>query len=328
MTLEIREAGMVASLGLLGFCATVLAPVTMAQSYPVKPVRIVMPAVTGGPTDIPGRILAEGLSKLMGQRFIIDNRGGAGGIIGAEVAARSAPDGYTLLYANTSVLAVNPATHAKLPYDPVTQFVPIGFVSNAPQALVANPKLPIKNVAELLAYAKSNPGKLNFAASGPGSLPHLTFELLKLETGLRAELIVYNGGGPALTAVGAGQADLLFDIVGSRVRSGEVRAIAVTGTARHPEAPEVLTMIEQGAPGVTATTGNGLVGPTGIPREIVLALNARMNEVLKMPDTQEKMKSLGLMPAGGTPEDFGAWANDQRQKWLRVVKVAGIKQEQ
>ncbi|MSQ53034.1 MAG: tripartite tricarboxylate transporter substrate binding protein [Betaproteobacteria bacterium] len=318
-------------LGLVGSligasCALLTLP-GLAQSYPVKPVRIVVPAVTGGPTDIPARILAEGLSKLMSQRFIIDNRGGAGGIIGAEVVARSPGDGYTLLYANTSVLAVNPATHAKLPYDPVTQFVPIGFVSNAPQALVANPRLPIRNVAELLAFARANPGRLNFAASGPGSLPHLTYELLKMETGLRAELIVYNGGGPALTAVGAGQSDLLFDIVGARVRSGEVRAIAVTGTARHPEAPDVQTMIEQGAPGVTATTGNGLVGPTGIAREIVTLLNTRMNEVLKMPDTLEKMKSLGLMPAGGSPEDFGAWANDQRQKWQRVVKQAGIKQE-
>ena len=298
-----------------------------AQSYPVKPVRIVVPSPTGGPTDIPARLLAEGLSKLMNQRFIIDNRGGAGGIVGAEVAARSAADGYTLLYANTSVLAVNPATHAKLPYDPVTQFVPIGFVSNAPLALVVNPKLPIRNVAELLAYAKANPGKLNFAASGPGSLPQLAFELLKMETGLKAELIIYNGGGPALTAVGAGQSDLLFDIVGARVRSGEVRVIAVTGAARHPEAPEVQTMIEQGAPGATATTGNGLVGPTGIARDIVVSLNARMNEVLKSPETQERMKSLGLMPAGGSPEDFGAWANDQRQKWQRVVKMAGIKQE-
>jgi tripartite-type tricarboxylate transporter receptor subunit TctC len=311
----------------MGACFAMLASPALAQSYPVKPVRIIVPAVTGGPTDIPARLLAEGLSKLMNQRFIIDNRGGAGGIVGAEVVARSAADGYTLLYANTSVLAVNPATHAKLPYDPVTQFVPIGFVSNAPQALVANPRLPIRNVAELLAYAKANPGKLNFAASGPGSLPHLTFELLKMETGLRAELIVYNGGGPALTAVGTGQSDLLFDIVGARVRSGEVRLIAVTGTARHPEAPDVQTMIEQGAPGVTATTGNGLVGPTGISRDIVVLLNTRMNEVLKMPDTQEKMKSLGLMPAGGTPEDFGAWASDQRQKWQRVVKQAGIKQE-
>ena len=307
--------------------AAFVVPPVAAQSYPVKPVRIVVPALTGGPTDIPARILAEGLSNLLNQRFIIDNRGGAGGIIGAEVVARSAADGYTLLYANTSVLAVNPATHAKLPYDPVTQFVPIGFVSNAPQALVANPKLPFRNIAELLSFSKANPGRLNFAASGPGSLPHLTFELLKMETGLRAELIVYNGGGPALTAVGAGQSDLLFDIVGARVRSGEVRAIAVTGTARHPEAPEVQTMIEQGAPGVTATTGNGLVGPTGIAREIVVLLNTRMNEVLKMPDTQQKMKSLGLMPAGGSPEEFGAWANDQRQKWVRVVKLAGIKQE-
>ncbi len=308
-------------------CLALPVPDAAAQSYPVKPVRIIVPAVTGGPTDIPARILADGLSRLMNQRFIIDNRGGAGGIVGAEVAARSSADGYTLLYANTSVLAVNPATHAKLPYDPVTQFVPIGFVSNAPQALVVNPKMPIRNVAELLTFAKVNPGKLNFAASGLGSLPHLTYELLKIETGFRAELIVYNGGGPALTAVGAGQSDLLFDIVGSRVRSGEVRAIAVTGATRHPEAPDVQTMSEQGAPGVNATTGNGLVGPTGIPRDIVVLLNTRLNELLKMPDTQDKMKSLGLMPAGGSPEDFGAWANEQRQKWIRVVKESGIKQE-
>jgi tripartite-type tricarboxylate transporter receptor subunit TctC len=304
--------------------ALCLAASGVQAQYPQKPVRIIVPAAAGGPTDIPARLVGDGLSRMTNQRFVVDNRVGAGGIIGAEAVARSAPDGYTLLYANTSVLAVLPAIQEKLPYDPAT-FVPIGFVANSPQALVANPKLPYKTVKELLAFAKANPGKINFASGGPGTLPQLTYELLKLETGINALLINYSGGGPALTAVMAGEADLLFDIVSTRVRNGEVRALAVTGESRHPDAPDVPTMAELGLPGMTSTSGNGLVGPAGTPRDVVTYLNTRLNELLRNPDVQAKMKGVGLLPAGGTPEEFGAWAADQRQKWIRVVKASGAK---
>jgi tripartite-type tricarboxylate transporter receptor subunit TctC len=310
---------------LIALSAALCAAQLHAQGYPAKPVRIVVPAAAGGPTDIPGRLVADGLGSLLGERFLIENRVGAGGIIGADAVAKAATDGYTLLYANTSVLAVVPALQAgKIPYDPAT-FTYIGFVSNSPQILVANPKLPYKNIRELLAFAKANPGKINWATGGPGTLPHLTYELLKLESGLNATVINYAGGGPALVAVQAGQSDVLFDILGPKVRSGEVRALAVTGPSRVPEHPDVPTMAESGLPALTTTSGTGLVGPAGVSRDIVVLLNSKLNELLKNSEFTTKMRPLGLAPAGGAPEDFAAWAADQRQKWNRVVKEGGVK---
>jgi tripartite-type tricarboxylate transporter receptor subunit TctC len=295
--------------------------------YPAKPVRIVVPAAAGGPTDIPARLVGDGLAKALGGNFIVENRVGAGGIIGAEAVSKASADGYTFLYANTSVVAVVPALQgAKLPYDPAA-FTYIGFVSNSPQILVGNPKLPYKNIRELLAYAKANPGKINWATGGVGTLPHLTFELLKLETGINATAINYAGGGPALVAVQAGQSDVLFDILGPKVRSGEVRALAVTGANRVSEIPDVPTMAESGLPALTTTSGTGLVGPNGVARDIVVLLNARLNDLLKAPEFTAKMSPMGLAPAGGTPEDFRAWATDQRQKWMRVVKEGGVRVE-
>lgn len=297
-----------------------------AQAYPSKPVRILVPAPAGGPTDVPGRIIAEGLSRLTNGRFVVENRVGAGGIIAAEAVTRAAPDGHTLFYANTSVLAVIPAIQAKVPYDPAA-FVPIGFVSNTPQALVANPKLPYKTLKELLVFAKANPGKINWASGGPGTLPQLTYELFKLETKLDATLIQYSGGDPALLAVVSGQSDVMFTAASSRLRNGDVRGLALTAGERHPDAPDVPTTAELGLPNVTSTSGTGLVGPPGTPREIAVFLNARLNELLKDPGIQAKMKSLGLLPVGGTPEAFGVWMTEQRQKWARVVKDSGAKIE-
>lgn len=297
-----------------------------AQAYPQRPVRLVIPAPAGGPTDVPGRLIAEGLSGLMGQRFVVENRVGAGGLIAGEFVARSEPSGYTLLYANTSVLAVNPALQGtNMPYDPATAFAPIGFVSNSPQLLVANPKVPYKSVQELVAWAKANPGKLNFATAGVGTLPHLTYELFRMETGINALNVPYAGGAPALTAVIAGQADVLFDLVRTRVKSGEVRALAITGAGRDPELPDLPTLAESGYPAVTSTSGTGLVGPARVPKEIVASLNAKLNELLRTPDTEAKLKSLGFVPKSGPPEEFGTWAAQERQRWTRVVKESGAK---
>ena len=299
-----------------------------AQPYPQKPVRLIVPAPAGGPTDVPGRLIADGLSNLIGQRFVIENRVGAGGLVAGEFVSRSTPDGYTLLYANTSVLAVNPALQgANMPYDPAKAFAPIGFVSNSPQLLVANPKVPYRSVQELVAWAKSHPGKLNFATAGVGTLPHLTYELFRMETGIDALNVPYSGGAPALTAVISGQADALFDLVSTRVKSGEVRAVAITGPERHADLPDVPTIAESGYPAVTSTSGTGIVGPAGIPKEIVAMLNTKLNELIERPDTQARMKSFGLVPKSGTPEEFGAWASRERERWTRVVKLSGAKAE-
>ena len=300
----------------------------LAQAYPQKPVRLIVPAPAGGPTDVPARLIAEGLSALVGQRFVVENRVGAGGLVAGEYVSHAASDGYTLLYANTSVLAVNPALQgANMPYDPAKAFAPVGFVSNSPQLLVGNPKLPYRTVQELVAWAKAHPGKLNFATAGVGTLPHLTYELFKMETGIDALNVPYSGGGPALTAVIAGQADVLFDLVSPRVKTGELRAIAITGTERHAELPEVPTIAESGYPAVTSTSGTGIVAPAGIPKDIVVMLNAKLNELIARPETQAKMKSFGLVPKSGSPEEFGAWAAQERERWTRVVKVSGAKAE-
>ena len=303
-------------------------PAAFAQAYPQKPVRLIVPAPAGGPTDVPGRLIADGLSGLIGQRFVVENRVGAGGLVAGEYVARSEANGYTLLYANTSVLAVNPALQGtNMPYDPAKAFAPIGFVSDSPQLLVANPKLPYRTVQELVAWAKSHPGKLNFATAGVGTLPHLTYELFKMETGIEALNVPYSGGAPALTAVIAGQADVLFDLVRTRVKSGEVRAIAITGAERDADLPDIPTLAESGYAAVTSTSGTGIVAPAGIPREIVAILNSKLNELIARPETQAKMKSFGLVPKSGAPEEFGAWAAQERERWTRVVKQSGAKAE-
>src|SRR2546428_110213 len=323
----IRRRSLVAALAAIAtlFCAALDAA---AQSYPQRPVRLIIPAPAGGPTDVPGRLIADGLSGLFSQRFVVENRVGAGGLVAGEFVARSEPNGYTLLYANTSVLAVNPALQGtNMPYDPATAFAPIGFVSNSPQLLVANPKVPYRSVQELVAWAKSNPGRLNFATAGVGTLPHLTYELFKMETGIQALNVPYAGGAPALTAVIAGQADVLFDLVRTRVKSGEVRALAITGTSRDPDLPGIPTLPESGYPAVTSTSGTGIVAPAGIPRHIVELLNSKLNELIGRPETQGKMKAFGLVPQSGAPEEFGAWTARERQGWMGVVKQSGAKAE-
>ena len=302
-----------------------LAPLSSrAQAYPNKPIKLIVPAPAGGPTDVPGRLVADGLGALVGQRFVVENKVGAGGLIAAELVARADPDGYTLLYANTSVIAVGPALHPKIPYD-AAAFVPVGFVSNSPQLLIANPKLPVKSVRELLDYARANPGKVNFASGGVGSLPHLTFELFRLESGIDAIHVPYAGGAPATTALMAGQADVLFDLVRTRVKTGEVRALAITGEARDPELPEVPTIGEAGFPAVTSTSFTAIVAPPGTPKALAAQLNARLNELHQSVEFQARMKSFGLVPKAGTPEEFAAYAAREREKWVRVVKLSGAK---
>ncbi len=294
-----------------------------AQSYPQKPVKLLVPGAAGGPTDVPARLVADGLSQLTGQRFVVEDRTGAGGVVAAEATSKAAPDGYTLLYANSSVMAVNPALYKNLSYDPAKAFTLIGFATNSPQLLIANKNLPYKTVPEMVAWAKAHPGKLNFATGGAGTLPHLTAELFKIETGIDAVIVHYNGGAPGATAVMAGQADVLFDLVRTRVKNGDVRALALTGQHRDPDLPDVPTMAEAGYPAVTSTSWTGLAAPAGTPKEIVTYLNTKLNQLVNSPEFKAKAAPIGLVPQGGTPEEFAAWAAKERERWTHVVKVSG-----
>lgn len=308
----------------IAFALALGAGSSAAQTYPAKPVKLVVPAPAGGPTDVPARLAAEGLGALTGQRFVVENRAGAGGLIAAESVARADPDGYTLLYANTSVVAVIPALQPRISYDP-DAFVPVGFVSDSPQLLIASLKFPAKSVRELVDYAKAHPGKVNFASGGVGTLPHLTFELFRLEAGIDAIHVPYAGGAPATTALIAGQADVLFDLVRTRVKSGEVRALAITGETRDPELADVPTIGEAGYPAVTSSSITGIVAPPGTPQAIAVALNARLNELHQSAEFAARMRSLGLVPRASTPAEFAAYAARERAKWIRVVKASGAK---
>ena len=291
--------------------------------YPNKPIRFVVPGAAGGPTDVPARLVADALSGLIGQRVVVENRVGAGGIVAGEAVARADPNGYTLLYGNSSLLSINAAIYPKMPYDVATAFVPVCWMTNSPQLLVARPGLPARTVKELIDFANANPGKLNFASGGPGTLPHLTYELLRMESGINALHVPYAGGGPAVVALIAGQADVLFDLIRTRVKSGELRALAITGTVRDPELPDVPTIAEAGFPNVTSTSWTGVMAPAGTPKEAVDTMNAKLNELLRFPEFQAKARSIGLVPRGGSPEEFDAWMLAERVKWARVVKASG-----
>lgn len=306
---------------------TLAAGGALAQSYPNRPVKLIVPAPPGGPTDVPARLIADGLNNLLGQPFVVEDRAAGGGVVASGDVARAAPDGYTLLFANSSVLAVNPALYAHLPYDPATAFAPVGLAFNSPQIMVANKNVPYNTVPEMVAYAKAHPGKINFATAAVGTLPHLTAVLFKMETGIDALLVAYSGGAPALTAVVAGQADVLFDLVRTRVKSGEVKALCITGAQRDPDLPNVPTIGEAGYPGVTSTSWNGIVAPAGTPKAVITLLNAKINQLVATPEFKGKALNIGLVAAGGTPEEFKAHIARERARWTKVVQVSGAKVE-
>ena len=296
-----------------------------AQSYPQRPVKVIVPAPPGGPTDVPARLVADGLQQMLGQPFVVEDRAAGGGVVATGDVARAAPDGYTLLFANSSVLAVNTALYKSLPYDPARAFAPVGLTFNSPQIMVANNDVPYSTVPEMVAYAKAHPGKINFATAAVGTLPHLTAILFKMETGIDALLVTYAGGAPAMNAVVAGQSDVLFDLVRTRVKSGQVKALCLTGAQRDPDLPNVPTIGEAGYPGVTSTSWNGIVAPTGTPKAVISLLNAKINEVVSDPAFKAKALGIGLVAAGGTPEEFTAHIDRERIRWAKVVKAADIK---
>jgi tripartite-type tricarboxylate transporter receptor subunit TctC len=307
----------------------IAAPFTFAQgaaNYPTKPVRLVVPFPAGGTTDILARAVAQTLSEAWGQQVIVDNRPGAGGNIGSDLVAKSKPDGYTLLMGTVGTHAINPSLYKNMPYDHVKDFAPVILVAGVPNVLVVNPSLPVHSVPELIAYAKANPGKLNFASSGNGTSIHLSGELFKAMTGVEMTHVPYKGSAPALTDLIGGQVQLMFDNLPSSlpfIKAGKLRALAVTSGARAAALPDLPTLAESGLPGFEASSWFGVLAPAGTPRDIVAKLNGAIAGWLASPEAKEKLLAQGAIAAGGAPDDFARHIGAETSKWAKVVKASG-----
>ncbi|PLC03862.1 MFS transporter [Variovorax sp. RO1] len=318
-----------ATLALLGGAAHAQA------TWPTKPVRIVVPFAAGGTTDILARAVAPELSKAFGQQFIVDNRAGAGGNVGAEIVARSANDGYTLLMGTVGTHGINRALYPKLPFDPIKDFVPVTLVAAVPNVMEMNAetakKLNIRNVQDFIKYAKANPGKLNMASSGSGTSIHLAGELFKSMTGTFMAHIPYKGSGPALLDMVGGNADVMFDNLPSsmaQIKGGKLTALAVTSSQRSPALPDVPTVAEAGGPalkGYEASSWFGLLAPAGTSPEIVNRIQQEVAKSLGTPAIKEKMLAQGAIPSGNSPADFTKLIASEHVKWAKVVKDSGAK---
>ena len=301
-----------------------------AQAWPAKPIRLMVPFPPGGSTDIVARIVAQKLSEKLGQSIVIENRGGAGGTLGTAVVAKAAPDGYTLGVASTSTHVVAPGVYAKLDYDPVKDFAPVGLMAVSPYLLVVNPSVPAKTLKELIALAKKQPGKLNYASAGIGSTTHLAMEMLKYASATYMLHIPYNGNGPAGTAVIGGQVEVLFGSLPAllpHAKSGRARALAVGTPKRSPSLPDVPTVAESGYPGFDASLWLAIMVPAGTPQPIIERLNRELVAIITAADTREAFDKAGAEPLTGTPADLAAMIRDGVPKYAQIIKTAGVKAE-
>ena len=311
--------------GCLALAATMSAH---AQAYPDRVIKMVVPAGPGGPTDVLARLVAERLSSALGQSVIIENRGGGGGAIGAKTVANADPDGYTLLFGNTATLANIPAVSRSAGYDPVKNFAAVAKVMDSYQILVVRPDFPAKSVRELVAYAKANPGKLNYGAAGVGNLTNLAGELMKLKAGIDFVPIQYKSGAESIAAVLGDQVQLAIDNVTalrSLIEEGRLTALAVTSAARQKDFPDLPTMIEAGVPDYVVTSFFGVVAPAGTPAAIVMKLNGAINDGLKSEALQTSLKRLGAEATIETPEKFQAFISAETRKWTEIANTANIK---
>jgi tripartite-type tricarboxylate transporter receptor subunit TctC len=315
--------------GLISLCAAmVLAGNALAQAYPSKTVHLIDGFSPGGSTDIVGRLIAQKLSESFGQPVLVENRPGATGTVAAEMVAKSAPDGHVMLIVPLT-FTVSPSLY-KLPYDPVKDLAPVTLVASAPLMLAVHPSVPVKSVAELIAYAKANPGKLHFGSGGVGSTPHLAGEMLKGMAGIDATHVPYKGGGPALADLASGQIQFMVENIPSTapyVTSGRLRALAVTDLKRSPVLPDVPTLDESGVKGYQIIGWNGLFLPAGTPPAIVDKLHAEVAKALAQADVKERLAKMGFEGVGDTPQHFAAFVQGEIAKWAKVVKDANIKIE-
>ena len=313
-----------------GALAASLAPRrAAAQGYPARPVTLVIPFPPGGGNDALGRMVADKMSKSLGQQIVVENRGGAGGTIATRAVARSMPDGYTILLAYTGTLAINPSLYANPGYDPRKDFAPIGLVAGLPSVLVVHPMLPVRSVAELIAFAKARPGRIDYAFV-PGTVGHITTELFANTAGLDFTRIPYKGNGPAMTDLLGGHVSMMFLSilpVLEQVRAGTLNALAVTSAARSELLPEVPTIAQAGVPGFSAVIHYGLLTPTGTSRGIIVRLNAALREALFAGDVRARLAAEGAVPLPGTPEDYAADIDTEETRWGVLVRKLNLKVE-
>lgn len=323
----------IASVGLL--VATVApaaaqsAPIRTGQAYPARPLRLIVPYAPGGGTDLTSRLIARRLSDRFNQQVIVDNRAGGAGNIGCEIAARSSPDGHTLLMAGIS-FAINVSLFSRLNYDPVRDFDPVSLIATVPLIVVVHPSVAATTVRELIALAKTKPGTLNYASGGTGTANHIAGELFKYMTGTEIVHVPYKGGGPALADVVAGQVQLLFNTMTSTVgfmNSGKLRALAVTGKQRSPAVPSLPTVVEAGLPGYDVGAWFGIVVPRGTPRTAVNLLNAEIAAITRSPEAREPFSAQGAEAIGSAPDEFGRHLRIEIDKWAKVAKAANMRAE-
>jgi tripartite-type tricarboxylate transporter receptor subunit TctC len=302
---------------------------SLAQSYPAKPIRLVVGVPAGGTNDVVARLVAQKMSAQLAQQIIVDNRAGANGNIGAELVAKSPPDGYTLFMASIGVSSIHPSLYSKMPFDTLRDFAMISQLTSIPQIIVVHPSVPVKDVKQLIAYAKAKPGQLTFAG-GTGSSAHLAGELFKSMARVDMLHVPYKGSAPALIDLLGGQVAIVFDqIVTSlpHVRSGKLRALAVTTLRRSSVAPEIPTVSESALPGYSITTWHGLIAPIATPRDIISRLSSETAKALESAEIKEKFLAQGAEPTPSTPEQFRAFIKSETDKWASVVKAAGLKPE-
>lgn len=311
----------------LGF-APLVTVVHAAEGYPQRPIRFVVPFAPGGSTDTLARSIGIKLSETMGEQIVVDNRAGGNGNIGMQIVAEAPPDGYTIVLGYIANLAIGPHLYAKLPFDPVKSFAPITLLAESPNILVAHPSLPVKNMKELIAYAKAHPGKLNFGSASVASVGHLTGVMLNQMAGIDMQHVPYKGSGQAVVDVVGGQIQLMFSGMSSvmpHVKAGRLKALVVTGAKRSPAVPDVPTIAESGFPGFSATAWYGVLAPAKTPKPIVKRLHDEIVKSLAQPDVKQRLESVGFELIGGTPDQLAEHIKTEIKKWEKVVKASGAK---
>ena len=324
--------GEAATTGVIATAAMVLLAYGMgiatAQNYPTKPIRLIAPFPPGGSTDLLARVMAQKLIEAWGQQVIVENRGGAGGTIGVELAARAPADGYTLVMGHIGTFGANPTLYPKLPYDPIKDFAPVTLLAMVPNAMVVHPALPVRTVKDVLAVARAKPGQMLYGSGGNGSAAHLAVVYFELLAKIKLTHIPYKGTGPAIVDLIAGQTSMMITGMAAlmpHIKSGKLRPLAVGTAKRLAVLPDVPTINEAGVPGYEATQWYGILAPAATPRDIVLKLNAEMVKALRQPDVRERLAADGTVPVGNTPEEFGAHIKTEIARWAPVVKASGAR---